>query len=81
MKFILQYAEDNTILLPGRVPGYKRDDIQLERGMGVLPDSRSPTRGITRSVLFTLLSALETAHPAGCRDEANVRTLLDLPEE
>ena len=29
MKFILQYAEDHTILLPGRIPGYKRDDIQL----------------------------------------------------
>ena len=29
VKFILQYTEDHTILLPGRVPGYKRDDIQL----------------------------------------------------
>ena len=27
--FILQYAEDHAILLPGRIPGYKRDDIQL----------------------------------------------------
>ena len=27
--FILNYAEDNSILLPGRVPGYKRDDMQL----------------------------------------------------
>lgn len=29
VKFILQYAESNAILLPGRVPGYKRDDIQI----------------------------------------------------
>ena len=29
VRFILQYAEDHAILLPGRVPGYKRDDIQL----------------------------------------------------
>ena len=29
IRFILQYSEDNAILLPGRVPGYKRDDIQL----------------------------------------------------
>ena len=29
VQFILQYSEDNAILLPGRVPGYKRDDIQL----------------------------------------------------
>ena len=29
VKFLLSYAEDNAILLPGRVPGYKRDDLQL----------------------------------------------------
>ena len=29
VSFIVQYAETNAILLPGRVPGYKRDDIQL----------------------------------------------------
>ena len=27
--FVMQYAETNGILLPGRIPGYKRDDIQL----------------------------------------------------
>ena len=29
VRFILNYAEDNAILLPGRIPGYKRDDMQL----------------------------------------------------
>ena len=29
VKFVLQFAEANAILLPGRVPGYKRDDIQI----------------------------------------------------
>ena len=29
VRFILQYAEDHAILLPGRVPGYKQDDLQL----------------------------------------------------
>lgn len=29
LKFVLQYTEANAILLPGRVPGYKRDDIQI----------------------------------------------------
>ena len=29
VKYILQYAEDHAILLPGRIPGYKRDDLQL----------------------------------------------------
>jgi len=27
--FILHYAEANAILLPGRIPGYNRDDVQL----------------------------------------------------
>ena len=27
--FILLYAEANAILLPGRIPGYKKDDIQI----------------------------------------------------
>ena len=29
VRFILQYAEDIAILLPGRILGYKRDDLQL----------------------------------------------------
>ena len=29
LEFVLQYAEANAILLPGRIPGYKRTDIQL----------------------------------------------------
>lgn len=28
-KFLREYAEANAILLPGRIPGYKRDDLQL----------------------------------------------------
>ena len=29
VQFILNYAEANAILLPGRIPGYKRSDVQL----------------------------------------------------
>ena len=29
VRYILQYAEQHAILLPGRIPGYKRDDVQL----------------------------------------------------
>lgn len=29
VKFIRSYAQSNAILLPGRIPGYKRDDLQL----------------------------------------------------
>ena len=35
VKFLQNYAEENAILLPGRMPGYRRDDIKL------LPSSRS----------------------------------------
>jgi len=29
VKFLQNFAETNAILLPGRIPGYKRDDVQL----------------------------------------------------
>ena len=29
VSFIENYAEDHAILLPGRIPGYKRSDLQL----------------------------------------------------
>ena len=29
VRYILQYAEQHAILLPGRIPGYKCDDVQL----------------------------------------------------
>ena len=29
VKFLQNYAETNAILLPGRIPGYKRDDLKL----------------------------------------------------
>jgi len=35
VKFLQNYAEENALLLPGRIPGCKRDDINL------LPSSRS----------------------------------------
>ena len=35
VKFLQNYAETNAILLPGRIPGYKRDDLKL------LPSSTS----------------------------------------
>ena len=48
--FIRNYAEDNAILLPGWIPGYKRDDIIL------LPSST------TKAVMWNLyLTAAESA--------------------
>ena len=34
--FILNYAEENGILLPGRIPGYKLDDIAFSTTRGEL---------------------------------------------
>ena len=33
--FLTNYAEKNAILLPGRIPGYKRDDLQLHNKEGI----------------------------------------------
>ena len=45
VRFVLRYAEDNAILLPGRIPGYKNDDLHLytplfndkTRSVGIIP--------------------------------------------
>ena len=29
VRFLLMYSEEHSLLLPGTIPGYKRDDIQL----------------------------------------------------
>ena len=29
VKFISNFAEEQAILLPGQIPGYKRDDLKL----------------------------------------------------
>ena len=42
LRFLHNYAEANAVLLPGRIPGYKRDDLQL------LPSST------TKKVICTL---------------------------
>jgi len=51
-KFLINYAEDNAILLPGRVPGHKRDDIKL------LPSncSKKENHTLLLQVICTLLS-------------------------
>lgn len=42
--FLRNYVERHAILLPGRIPGYKRDDIQL------LPSCT------TKTVMYTLIA-------------------------
>ena len=62
IQFISQYCETNAVLLPGRVPGFKRDDIQL------LP-SAVTKKSIWRQYCDTCdsLSAHAAAYSTFCR--------------
>ena len=56
--FVMQYVETNAILLPGRIPGYKRDDIKLlpssctKRAVWVLYQESATSLSL-RSVAYT----------------------------
>ena len=62
VKFILQYAEANTILLPGRIPGYKRDNIEI------LPSSTTK-RAVWEiyEETATTYSMSQVSYPTWCR--------------
>ena len=81
MWFVLRCSEENAILLPGHIPGYKCDDLQFVSfsTMGVVSPhclgvGRSPC-----SLLLPLLLAVAANHSTGCCDQANLRLVLDLP--
>ena len=52
--FLTNYAEKNAILLPGWIPGYKQDDIQL------LPSST--TIKVITLVVYSTLSSIFPLH-------------------
>ena len=64
VRYILQYAEDHTILLPGRIPRNKRDDLQLlpssitKREVWHLYHSATSTGADTKAVGYSLFCAL-----------------------
>ena len=64
VRYILQYAEDHAILLPGRIPRYKRDDFQLlpssitKREVWHLYHSAASTGADTKAVGYSLFCAL-----------------------
>ena len=64
VRYILQYAEDHAILLPGRIPGYKRDDLQLlpssttKREVWHLYHSAASKGADTKAVGYSLFCAL-----------------------
>ena len=86
ISFVTQYYETNAILLPGRVPGYKRDDIQI------LP-STTTKRAVWRMYKETctsleegcsilhVLQGLEAFSPTRHRCTADDWPLLDLSAE
>ena len=64
VRYILQYAEDHAILLPGRIPRYKRDDFQLlpssitKREVWHLYHSAASTGADTKAIGYSLFCAL-----------------------
>jgi hypothetical protein len=54
VRFLLTYSEEHSVLLPGRIPGYKRSDIQL------LPSSTTK-RAVWR-VYSSAAEAVSTIH-------------------
>ena len=55
VKYLNQYVEQHAILLPGRIPGQKRDDVKL------LPSSSSKRVKINK-VLDIILSIQSSKH-------------------
>ena len=53
--FLQNYAEENAILLPGRIPSHKRDDIKL------LPSSRSKRVSCKTRINYKILHCLHCA--------------------
>ena len=85
-RFIINFAEQHSIILPGRIPGFKRDDVK------VLPSCETKAsiwryykaasvEGTACCGLFYIPQIMES--PTAIRDymQANVRFVLDMPTE
>ena len=82
VRFILHYAEDNAIFLPGRIPGYKRDNLQLLPSAVTKRKVWGCTTGQRPAVTFLgCVHLLLVVDSTGCCVEANDRLVLDMPEE
>ena len=86
--FITNYAETHAILLPGRIPGYKQDDIQLlpasttKRAVWVLYTASLQSRpSADRSVAYSTFCRLAALPPSCGHNEAKERPVLGLPKE
>lgn len=56
--FIDNYAEDNALVLPGRVPGFKRGDLRLlpsaNTKAGIWRDTYKPATEAAGNILFLI---------------------------
>ena len=85
LQFVMEYVETNGILLPGRIPGYKRDDIQLlpssttKRAVWLLYQDSAITLS-ARSITYSTFCVEEVSWSCGGL-ETHDRPLRDMPEE
>lgn len=85
--FIKNYAEANAILLPGRIPGYKRDDLQLLPSGVCLTGCMGPVQACCcsgwnpRCSVQHLLYSVAGAGALHHRDEAHDGLVLGVPAE
>lgn len=87
VKFIMNVAEDQALLLPGRVPGFKRN---WHETAAKLHDKISSLEKLPRCVrccgtricwLFKVLWFVDPTLPFHCYNETSVWSLLNMPEE
>ena len=60
VQFILHHAKVNAILLPGHIPGYKRDDVQL---LHCSTTKRNVSGGNKRGSLLHISESVATTPP------------------
>ena len=87
VQFINFYAENNAILLPGRIPGYKRDDIQLllssttKKVWQLYQQSATEMGGHKGYWLLPFLSLLAAVNSTCGYHKTYNASLLDVPKE
>ena len=83
VQYIRNYAEVNAILLPGRVPGYKHDDVQLLPAAATKRQVWMMFTGYSgaHSDVCSIMSGLEAFPPKGAHHKASKRPLLGVPEK
>ena len=82
VRFIVNYANDHGILLPGRIPGYKRCDLQLlpsnrtKKSVWELFVAATESVAIRVSSYRAFLLIWKTVSSTHFHNEAHVRFLL-----